>query len=239
MNVLITGGASGLGAAITRRLGSKEENKIFFTYFKSRENASQMEQSFPNTQGIQVDFNNIESLAKLKNLISKESIDILINNAIVEHTKNHFHKIAPEYFSQSFLQNINPTLEITAEAIKVFRKKKFGKIITILSSGLINTPPVGWSEYTANKAYLHSMVKSWATENASFNITSNGISPSMMMTDLNDDIDERYEELATDAHPLKKLLSVDEVADSVNFLCEATQQINGINMIINSGVNIL
>ena len=52
-------------------------------------------------------------------------------------------------------------------------------------------------------------------------------------------MDERVVEMATEAHPLHKLLTVEEVADSVQFLCNATSQINGINIVINSGVNIL
>jgi len=239
MNILITGGASGLGKAITRLLATQPGNKIFFTYFKSKENAEKIEKSYSNAQAVCVDFSDEESMTKLKKLIIDENIDILINNAIVDHAKNYFHKIEQEYFLQSFQKNIHPVLTITSEAIRFFRKKKFGKIITILSSALINTPPLGWSEYTANKAYLHSMAKSWAVENAVYNITSNCISPSLMLTDLNSDIDERYIELAMNAHPLKRLLSVEEVADSVNYLCNATQQINGINIVLNSGVDII
>ena len=36
-NILITGGASGLGEAITLKLASDSSNKVFFTYFKSLE----------------------------------------------------------------------------------------------------------------------------------------------------------------------------------------------------------
>ena len=68
------------------------------------------------------------------------------------------------------LKTLIPTILITQSVLNDFRKKKKGKIITILTSFLLNTPPIGASTYVANKAYLGSLVKSWATENIKFNI---------------------------------------------------------------------
>ncbi len=144
-----------------------------------------------------------------------------------------------DVFNDGFRENVLPVIQITQQAIKQFRKKKFGKIITILSSAIINKPPVGWSEYAANKAYLLSMSKSWATENAAFNITSNCISPSLMLTNLTSDMDERLVETYEQNHPLKKALSTSEVAETVAYLVGATQQINGTNLIINSGTDVV
>ena len=131
-----------------------------------------------------------------------------------------------------------PTIKITQEAIKVFRKKKFGKIINILSTVVVNKPPIGMSEYAALKSYLFSLSKSWAAENATFNITSNSISPDFMQTKLTAYKDERLVELYAQAHPLKKILTPKEVADAVVFLVNCSQQINGINMVINSAQSI-
>ena len=131
-----------------------------------------------------------------------------------------------------------PTISITQAAIGVFRKKKFGKIITILTSALTNTPPIGSSVYIANKAYLQQLTKVWANENIKFNITSNSVSPAFMLTKLTNSTDERIVEQITNNHPLKQLLTTDEVADSVIFLVNSTQQLNGIDLLINAGLNI-
>jgi NAD(P)-dependent dehydrogenase (short-subunit alcohol dehydrogenase family) len=131
-----------------------------------------------------------------------------------------------------------PTLRITKEAIKVFRKKKFGKIINIISSAIINKPLIGLSAYIANKSYLISMSKSWATEGVKFNITSNSISPSFMQTNLTSDTDERVIDQMNKEHPLKRLLTTDEVAEAVKFFIRSSQQINGTNLIINAGADL-
>ncbi|HWJ91875.1 MAG TPA: SDR family oxidoreductase, partial [Flavisolibacter sp.] len=62
-----------------------------------------------------------------------------------------------------------------------------------------------------------------------FNITANTVSPSFMKTPLHDGLDERVVEEMEKKHPLKKLLTTEEVADVVQFLVTASQHINGQN----------
>jgi 3-oxoacyl-[acyl-carrier protein] reductase len=239
MNILITGGASGLGEAITRKLAADINNKVFFTYNNAVLPAKNLENEFQNVVSLKCDFKNAEDLEKLIERLTDFSIQVLINNAMTGFTKNHFHKIKTREFEDSFRFNVLPTIAITQAMIKHFRKAKFGKIITILSSAIVNIPPVGWSEYVANKAYLHALAKAWASENANFNITSNCISPEFMQTSLTDDTDQRIVETMIQNHPLKKLLTTNEVADVVSFLVNATQHLNGSNIIVNSATNVI
>ncbi len=239
MNILITGGSSGLGEAITRILAKDTNNKVYFTYSNSELNARKIESEFSNTNSISCDFKDLESLKSLINKIELFDLDILINNAFTgDFLKTQFHKISSDDFLIDFKSNIIPTIEITQEAVKSFKKKKKGKIITILTSALNNTPPIGSSIYVANKAYLEKLTKVWATENSKFNITSNSVSPSFMKTKLTSEFDERIVEQMINNHPLKKLLTVEEVAETVLFLTKASSQINGIDIIINSGTTI-
>lgn len=240
MNILITGGASGLGLAITEKLCSNKERRVFFTYSGSVQSAKQLEMTFENAKAIECNFEKPEQLQDLITKIDELNIDVLINNAFAGAiTKQHFHKDGTQRFENGFNKNIVPVIQITQKAITVFRKKKFGKIITVLTSALVNKPPVGWSEYVAGKAYLQSLSKSWATENVAFNISSNCVLPAFMQTELTSDVDERIIEGMIENHPLKKLLTTSEVADAVNYLVGAPQQINGANMIINSASDLL
>jgi 3-oxoacyl-[acyl-carrier protein] reductase len=238
MNILITGGASGLGEAITRLLAQDQSNKVYFTYYNSVDKALALEEEYSNVKAVKCDFRNGASILELKNKLSEFDIDALINNALTGLHKKHFHKTDPELFLSGFKNNILPTIHIVQAAINHFRKKKFGKIITILSSYIINKPPIGLSEYVATKEYLYALSKSWATENATFNITANCISPSFMQTGLTNDTDERIVEEMQKNHPLKKFLQPEEVASTVLFLLNATQQINGTNLIINAASDI-
>lgn len=237
MNILITGGASGLGEAITRKLAKDSDNIIYFTYSKSAENANIIKSALPNTIPIKCDFGNSSELKSLTDSLKKLDIDVLINNAYNgEFLKSYFHKVPADEFLNDFKENIISVIEITQAAILFFRSKKRGKIITILTSALLNTPPLGSSVYIANKAYLEKLTKVWASENARFNISSNSVSPSFMQTNLTAGIDERVVEQIIENHPLKSLLTVNEVAETVSFLVNASNQINGIDIVMNAGV---
>lgn len=235
MNILITGGSKGLGSAIVRQLLTDADNHIYFTYYKSQDQANEITNNHINTSAIYCNFNDPDSVQQLVLKLAECDIDILINNATVAFDKNHFQKLDSNVFLDSFKINVLNTVKITQEVIKLLRKKKYGKIITILSSATINKPPVGWSEYVANKNYLLSLSKSWATENIRYNISSNCVSPSFMLTDYNSDVDERVIEDIVKTHPLKKLLTVEEVALTVEFLTSCSPHINGINIVMNAG----
>ena len=239
MIIIVTGGASGLGEAITHRLALNPDYTVYFTYNKSKTNAEKIESFFPNAIGIKCDFEIEADISNLQDQISNISPDVLINNAYSgSFIKSHFHKIPIDDFLTEFKHNVLPTILITQAAINSFRKKKSGKIITILTSALLNSPPTGTAVYVANKAYIQELSKVWASENAKYNITSNTVSPSFMLTDFTKNMDERIIEQITENHPLKKNLTVDEVAETVYFLSTASSQINGVDIVINSAVNI-
>jgi len=238
MKVLLTGGTSGLGYALTRKIILDSNIELYISYNKSIDKASELSEH-PNCTTLQCDFNNPDSVTTLCESIMRIKPDILINNAHNGFEKNHFHKIDYLHFESKFKSNILSTLRITQAFVQQRKTNKLtGKIITVLSSVLINKPPAGWSEYAASKAYLHSMVKSWASEYLKNGITSNAISPEFMHTNMHKEEDERIIEQMTKNHPNKRLLTVDEVTDSIIFLLHSNQYINGINLVLNSGSNI-
>jgi NAD(P)-dependent dehydrogenase (short-subunit alcohol dehydrogenase family) len=239
MNVLITGGASGLGEAITRILAKNTENKVFFSYNNSVVKAKKIESDFSNAFAIQCDFGDVDALKLFTQKMTEFDLDILIHNAYSgAFLKSHFHKISSDDFLTDFKENILPIIEITQTAINGFRKKKSGKIITVLTAALVDNPPIGSSIYAANKAYIKKLTQVWANENAKFNITSNAVSPSFMQTNLTASFDDRIKEQMIENHPLKKLLTIGEVAETILFLANASNQMNGVDIIINSGTNI-
>lgn len=238
MRILITGGASGLGEAITRELAKDSNCEIFFTFNSSLSQSQKIEEDFANTHSVKCDFSVDADIVGLLEKIVQIDPDVLINNAWTGVKLNHFHKQEISDFEKSFCLNILPTLKISQQVIKIFRKKKSGKIITILTSDLLDNPPMGASEYIATKAYLASMTKSWASENVRFNITSNSVSPSIMQTNIHS-LDERVLEEITSSHPLKRLLSTQETAEAVKYFVYCSSQINGANLIINAASHVI
>lgn len=238
MNILVTGGASGLGLAITRHL-LEAGHKVHITYRSSADSAQALAKEQSSCRAYYCDFTDAGSVSELIAHMQSMDLDGLVNNALPTLNALQFQKTSVPSLVDSFQENVVPLLSITQAAIALFRKKKSGRIVTILTSYLVNKPPVGYSEYVANKAYIHSMSKSWAVENAKFNISSNCISPSIMKTGLTAEVDERLLEAAAISNPCGRLVEPSEVAALVNLMLSASPQLNATNMIVNGGENVI
>lgn len=138
-----------------------------------------------------------------------------------------------------FNTNILPLVSITQMALETFRKKKNGRIITVLTASLVGVPPLGYGKYGAEKAYIGQLAKTWSKEYIKFGVTSNCVSPDFMQTSFTSDTDERVIEQMTANHPLKEILTPKQVAEVILSLLNAPKHVNGVNIPINAGVNIL
>ena len=167
MNILVTGGSSGLGRSIVEKLCSDKKNKVYFTYNNSIENSKSICSNYANANSIKCDFTNQNELTLFIENFKNLNINILINN-FYSWPKNplmpgtfltkKFHKIDQNTFIDEFKNNIIPTILLTQEAIKYFRINKYGKIITVLSS-TIESPTIGSTIYVSNKNYLSALAK--------------------------------------------------------------------------------
>lgn len=237
MNVLITGGTSGLGKA-TVELLAKDGHDIWFSYLATEEFtkvAKEMMAQNEKVKAVPLNFCEQESVDDFCEQMKGWDIDVLVNCTYVGKPQTtYFHKIDPEEFTIAFQNNIIPTVKITQSAIEGMKKRKFGKIINIITEAVIGLPPMGYTLYAANKAYLMELSNVWNKEYTRYNITSNCILPAYMQTKFAE-VDERILEQMVKEHPLKKLLTPEEVALAVKFFVDAPQHVNGVKMPVNAG----
>ncbi|WP_024993595.1 SDR family NAD(P)-dependent oxidoreductase [Phocaeicola paurosaccharolyticus] len=237
MNILITGGTSGLGKA-TVELLQKDGHQIYFSYLANEKFtavAKELEDTYSNVKGEPLNFCEDDSVDAFCKKITAWNIDVLVNCTYVGRPQTtYFHKIVPEDFLKAFQFNIIPTVKITQASIDVMKKKKFGKIINIITEAVIGLPPMGYTLYAANKAYLMELSSVWNKEYTRYNITSNCILPAYMQTAFAE-VDERILDQMIKNHPLKKLLTPEEVANNIKFFVDASQQVNGVKLQINAG----
>ena len=241
MNILITGGTSGLGKA-TVELLVKDGHQVYFSFLATEEFtavARELEATYNNVKAIPLNFCEATSVDAFCEEIKGYDIDVLVNSTYVGRPQTtYFHKIDAEDFQKAFEMNIIPTVKITQAAIEMMKKKKFGKIINIITEAVIGLPPMGYTLYACNKAYLMELSNVWNKEYTRYNITSNCILPAYMQTKFAE-VDERILEQMQQEHPLKKLLTVDEVAQAVKFFVDASQQVNGVKFPINAGTMLM
>lgn len=240
MNILVTGGSGSLGRAVVETLAKDMENHVYFTYSSSKAEAKQIADNYSNITAVHCDFTENQQLNELFQKIEEWDLDVLVNNAWTGKPEGiHFHKLTSEQLLRNFTANVLPTVFITQKALETFRKKKSGKIITVLTSYIIGVPPLGYSLYASTKAYLAQMAKSWSKEYGKMGISSNSVSPEFMRTGFTSSTDSRVIEQMESVHPLKRLLEPQEVADVICFLAYSSSQLNGVNIPINAGTNIL
>ncbi|CAA7393943.1 SDR family NAD(P)-dependent oxidoreductase [Chryseobacterium fistulae] len=231
--VILTGGSSGIGKEINLFL-LRKGYEVLFTYCHSKESAEEIVAQFKNAKAFQVDFTSESQLSAFLSEIEVFNPDILINNYYNgTFIDTHFHKTDANKFLSDFQNNIIPTLHVTQESIKVFRKKKEGRIINILSSSLVS-PAMGTSVYNSNKAYLLQMSKSWAVENVKFGITCNSISPSFIPTDFHKNMDERMKEVILSAYPLKENLESKDISNVIDLCINGGKHFNGNHVFLDA-----
>jgi NAD(P)-dependent dehydrogenase (short-subunit alcohol dehydrogenase family) len=237
MRVLITGGTSGLGKA-TVELLAKDGHHLWFSYLATEEFtrvANEMMDQYENVKAVPLNFCEQDSVDNFCEQMKEWDIDVLVNCTYVGKPQTtYFHKIEPKEFVVAFQNNIIPTVKITQTAIGGMKKRKFGKIINIITEAVMGLPPMGYTLYAANKAYLMELSNVWNKEYTRYNITSNCILPAYMQTKFAE-VDERILEQMVKEHPLKKLLTPEEVALAVKFFVDAPQHVNGVKMPVNAG----
>ena len=231
MTILITGGSRGLGRALVETLATDSVNQILFTYCHHKEEAQALTDRFQNVRATQVDFCNEDA-------------------ALALGCRSHFLRgerpngdgaqqaDLDAFCTGQFDGNIIPFICITQACLKGMRKRKFGKIVNIITSYVIDVPPTGFSVYTATKAYIRQLSKSISKELGRFNITSNCILPDYMQTDFGQVEDFQLDQMK-DSHPLKELLKPQDVAEFVASLLKASQQLNGAEIPINAAQHII
>lgn len=239
MNILITGGSSGLGRAVVEMLASVPENKVYFTFCHNIEAVKEIGSRFNNIEAFCVDFESNESTDAFSSEIEQLDIDVLINNAYSgEAQGTHFHKTTIDDFCDAFNYNIIPTIKVTQACLLGMRKRKYGKIINVITSYVMDVPPSGFSVYASTKAYLRQLSKSISKEYGRYNITSNCILPDYMPTSFGKVSEFQLEQMLS-VHPLKRLLQPVEVAGVIVSVINASQQLNGVEIPINAAQHII
>lgn len=210
--VLITGGAGGIGKATVNKF--LEENCIVIIIDNDKKACN----SFYETNNLITYNADITDYNNMKLIIDEiikmfGNIDILINNAAIQTTKNIL-KIDLMDWKKVIDVNINGTFIISQLVAK--RMKEGSTILNIISTHY-NKPRVDKLHYDISKAGIAMMTKGFALELSQRKITVNSLAIGATYTNMNDifNIDKMVERLAKSKIPLKKICKAEEIADYI------------------------
>src|SRR6476660_1140080 len=215
---LVTGGASGIGAAIARRLAA--EGAEVTVGDLNLEGATEVAGEISGLP-IELDVTDLGS-AQAAVESAGAPIDILVNNAGTDEF-GFFTQTTPEQWEKVISVNLRGVLFCTYAALPGMQEAGYGRIVSIASeAGRVGSK--GSAVYSAAKGGVIAFTKVMARENARFGITANAIAPGPIETPLLmaakqlGEVGEKIIETMKGQTQMRRLGQPEEVAAAVAFL---------------------
>jgi len=238
---IVTGGASGIGWAITKKF--IEHNILTVIIGRDQQKLKKAKEKFGDLCApVPFDLNDLAGIPRLVKDIAETygHIDILVNNAGINQKKD-FVKVSDQEFGQILQTNVSAVFTISREVVKRMIPKNKGVIINISSmASQYGLPKV--IAYSASKAAIEGMTRAMAVELSPRGIRVNCIAPGFISTDmsakaLNGD-KERMEKVLSRT-PMAKLGRPADIADTALFLTsDAASYITGVVLPVDGGNSI-
>ncbi|MBP2640737.1 MAG: 3-oxoacyl-(acyl-carrier-protein) reductase [Firmicutes bacterium] len=227
--VVVTGGASGIGAAISTRFGKEGSKVVVADMGDGSDVVKSIERAGGTAICLKVDVTDYESvkmmMGEVINCFSR--VDVMINNAGI-NSDNLIKKMTPEQFNKVIAVNLTGVFNCTSVAVPYMLEQKSGVVLTTSSVvGLYGN--VGVTNYAASKWGVIGMTKCWAKENAKYGLRFNCVAPGFIATDMVKKIPENIlNERILAKVPAGRLGEPEEIAAAFAFLAsDEAKFING------------
>lgn len=237
--LLITGASSDIGIELIQKTESNY-GTILAHYHDSSEKLTEMKKRLGEKLVLlQADFSDENGA---EHLISKiNELQVLPNHIVhlpaVKAFSQKFHKIQWSEYEKGMNVSLRSVVKILKEYIPGMAKQKYGKIVFMLTSCILDKPPKYQSSYVTVKYALWGLMKSLSAEYADKGITVNGISPDMIETKFLSELPDLIIQQNAMNSPIGRNLSVHDVVPAIGYLLsDAADTITGQNLGITGGL---
>ena len=218
-HAVVTGGAAGLGLAITQRLLASGASVTWW----DRDAAAMAAAAAPLGQpvhGVQVDVGQHDSVVEAvhQTLERHPVIDILVNCAGITGPNVKLWDYPPDAWLQVMQVNLNGLFYCCREVVPLMRLRNYGRIVNIASvAGKEGNPNA--SAYSASKAAVMALTKSLGKELADTGIRVNCVTPAAVKTAIFDQMSPEHIGFMLSKIPMGRFGAPEEVAAMVAWLC--------------------
>lgn len=243
--VLVTGGARGLGEAITRAL-LREGANVVVNYFSSESRAKALAEEFSGrVVALQADVTKPQEVKHMfdeAKRITGQPILSVINNALIDFkfdgdARPQFEDLPWERVQQQIEGAVRGAMNVIQAALADMKAHKFGRVVNI-GTNLFQNPVVPYHDYTAAKAALLSLTRTAANDLGQFGITVNMLSGGLLRTtDASAATPDFVFDLIAQNTPLREVTTPEAFADSVLFFVSPwSRAVTGQNLIVDGGL---
>ena len=247
-NIFITGGASGIGFGIAAHFSELGHHIIIadINQDAAEQAAKSLQSKGGSAQAIQIDVCNASAVAQLPNQLKDTPVDVLINNAGIQHVSRIEDFPAEKWQRLIDIMLVAPAM-LTQAFLPQMRKNDFGRIINVGSIHSLVASPFK-SAYVAAKHGLLGFSKTIALETGDANITINTLCPAYVKTPLveqqiaaqakeNNMTEEQVvSEIMLAPMPKKAFISVEELAGTAEFLISpAARNMTAQTLVLDGG----
>lgn len=199
---LVTGGASGLGAASAQRL--------------RRDGLRVVTVDLAPSADIQLDIADAAAVAEA--VASIGAVDVVVNSAGIGGPNTALLDTTPEQWRQVMDVNVIGTVNVMRAAVPGMVERGWGRVVNFASmAGKDGNPNL--SVYSASKAAVIALSKSFGKELATTGVLINAIAPAVIATPMNDTTAPDVLAHITSLIPMKRVGRASEVAALVSWLC--------------------
>ena len=228
MNVLITGGSRGIGAAAVRRF-ARNGDRVWFLY-ENNTAAAEAVSAETGAVGLHCDVADEQQVnAAFSGL---PALDVLINNAGIAHYAL-INQITPEQWRRMFAVHVDGAFYCIRAALPGMLQRQRGCILNVSSMW----GQVGAScevAYSAAKGALLAMSKALAQELGPSGIRVNAIAPGVIQTDMCASVAPEVLEDLRQQTPIERLGTPEDVAEAMFYLAQA-EFVTGQVLPVNGG----
>jgi 3-oxoacyl-[acyl-carrier protein] reductase len=209
--VLVTGGSRGIGLA-TARAFAAQGDQVAITYRSAPPADADGLLCVPCdvTEVEQVD----QAFAAIEDALGP--VEVAVSNAGITRDQLVL-RMSDHDFTEVVDANLAGGFRVAKRAVRSMMRARWGRLV-FLSSVVGGAGQAGQANYAASKAGLVGLCRSLAREFASRGITANVVAPGPIATDMTDALNDDLKQAITDAVPLGRFGSPDEVAATIRFL---------------------
>lgn len=218
-NALITGGASGIGLAIAKKLHSLGVTVAICDLDPAKLESARAGIS-ASVETLCLDISDLKAVETAIGRLTQKNgpIDILVNSAGVTGMTNvKSHEVDPADIELVFRVNFFGSYNTARAVIPGMLRQQYGRILHIASiAGKEGNP--GMMAYSASKAAVIGMTKSQGKELAETGITVNAIASAVIRTPMVEAMPPAQVTYMTDKIPMKRCGTLEEFADLACFI---------------------